>query len=212
MDMSDSISKIAPALLVAQKAMTAAAKAATNPHFKSKYADLAAVIEAVKEPLNEAGITFLQTVGNDTTGVTVRTALVHESGEWIAATIYLPVPQQTPQAFGSGITYAKRYGLQSLCGLPSEDDDGERASEPEKPDAHRVEPAPRKMKPKEFQDHCTAMAACTKIEPLQKAYTAAVLSARGIGDEDAVRAFQTKKDQLKEAISAAHAMELASQP
>jgi hypothetical protein len=142
METSNSMTKIAPALLAAQKAMTAAAKAAVNPHFKSKYADLATVIDAVKEPLNAAGITFLQTIGNDTTGVTVRTTLVHESGEWIAATTYLPVPQQTPQAFGSGITYAKRYGLQSICGLPSEDDDGERASEPEKADAHRVEKRP----------------------------------------------------------------------
>ncbi len=142
MEMSESIIKIAPALLAAQKAMHAAAKSATNPHFKSKYSDLATVIEAVKVPLNDAGITFMQTLGNDSTGVTVRTTLVHESGEWIAATTYLPVPQQTPQAFGSGITYAKRYGLQSICGLPSEDDDGERASEPERENAHRVEKKP----------------------------------------------------------------------
>lgn len=140
MKTSNSIAKIAPALLTAQRAMTAAAKSATNPHFKSKYSDLATVIEAVKVPLNEAGITFLQACRNDTTGVMVETMLMHESGEWIAETIYLPVPQQTPQAYGSGITYAKRYGLQSLAGLPSEDDDGERASEPEKADAHRVEP------------------------------------------------------------------------
>lgn len=138
MDMSESIGNIAPALLAAQKAMTAAAKVATNPHFKSKYSDLATVIEAVKGPLNDAGISFLQTIGNDTTGVMVRTTLLHESGEWLAATTYLPVPQQTPQAFGSGITYAKRYGLQSICGLPSEDDDGEWASEPEEENAHRV--------------------------------------------------------------------------
>lgn len=136
---SDSISKIAAALVIAQKAMTAAAKVATNPHFKSKYADLATVIEAVKAPLNEAGITVLQTVTNDTTGVMVTTTLLHESSEWIAETIYLPVPQQTPQAFGSAITYARRYSLQSFVTLPSEDDDGERASEPEKENAHRVE-------------------------------------------------------------------------
>ncbi len=142
MDMSDSVIKIAPALLAAQKAMKAAAKDAENKHFKAKYSDLATVIDAVKEPLNSAGIAFMQTIGNDSTGVMVRTTLLHESGEWMAATTYLPVPQQTPQAFGSGITYAKRYGLQSICGLPSEDDDGERASEPEKANAHRVETRP----------------------------------------------------------------------
>ena len=142
MKITDALDKIAPALLAAQKAMSAAAKSATNPHFKSKYADLATVIDAVKTPLNDAGIAFLQTVRNDTTGVMVQTTLLHQSGQMIADTIYLPVPQQTPQAYGSAITYAKRYALQSMVGLPSEDDDGERASEPEKPDAHRVEPRP----------------------------------------------------------------------
>lgn len=137
---SREIDKIAPAFLAAQKAMQGAPKSATNPHFKSKYPDLATVIEAVKEPLNAVGIGFLQTITNDTTGVMVETTLLHESGQWLAETQYLPVPQQTPQAFGSGITYAKRYGLQSMCGLPSEDDDGERASQPEKENAHRVEP------------------------------------------------------------------------
>jgi hypothetical protein len=72
----------------------------------------------------------------------VRTTLLHESGQSVAETIYLPVPQQTPQAFGSAITYARRYSLQSLVTLPSEDDDGERASEPEKENAHRVEKRP----------------------------------------------------------------------
>jgi hypothetical protein len=60
----------------------------------------------------------------------VTTRLQHDSGEWIEQTIYLPVPQQTPQAYGSAITYAKRYQLQSMTGLPSEDDDGQKASEP----------------------------------------------------------------------------------
>lgn len=146
MNTSESIGKIAPALLVAQRAMGAAAKTSTNTHFKAKYSDFATILEAAKGPLNSAGITILQSVANDQTGVQVETRLVHESGEWFASTIYLPVPQQTPQAYGSGITYAKRYGLQSLVAIPSEDDDGERASEPEKADAHRVE------KPKDFAD------------------------------------------------------------
>ncbi len=204
----DNVDKIAPALLAAQKAMSHAAKSATNPHFKSKYADLATVIDAVKGPLNDAGIVFMQTIGNTTEGVQVTTTLLHESGQSLESTIYLPVPQQTPQAYGSGITYAKRYALQSMCGLPSEDDDGERASEPEKEDAHRVEPGPGKMKPKEFIAHCTAMANCTKMESLQKAFTAAVLAARAIGDEGAVKSFSAKKDQLKEVLFTVAAKEM----
>jgi hypothetical protein len=213
MKTSDSIAKIAPALLAAQRAMTAATKGAENPHFHSKYADLATIIDAVKGPLNAAGIAFMQSPQGDATGVMVETMLLHESGEWMADTVYLPVPQQTPQAYGSAITYGKRYGLQSLVGLPSEDDDGEKASEPAKEGAARIERGPpRKMRPRDFQEHCTAMASATKMEPLQKAYTVAVLAARGIGDEDAVTAFQRKKDEIKEMIATANAMELASQP
>jgi hypothetical protein len=130
---SDSIAKIAPALVKAQSAMQAALKDATNPHFKSKYADLGAVIDAVKGPLIANGILFMQSPSNDSTGVQVTTRLQHESGEFIEDTIYLPVPTQTPQAYGSGITYAKRYALQSMCGVPSEDDDGQAASAPKTP-------------------------------------------------------------------------------
>lgn len=125
---SESITKIAPALLTAQRAITVAVKDAKNPHFKSTYADLTSVMAAVKGPLNAAGIAFLQSVGNDAAGVTVTTRLLHESGEWMDATIYLPVPQSTAQAYGSAITYGKRYGLQSLLGVPSDDDDGQAAS------------------------------------------------------------------------------------
>jgi hypothetical protein len=128
MKTSDSISSIAPALVKAQAAMGVAHKSATNPHFRSKYADLTEVIDAVKGPLNENGIVFLQGVGGDSTGVMVTTRFLHASGEWIEETIYMPVTQQTPQAYGSATTYCKRYGLQSFAGLPADDDDGNAGS------------------------------------------------------------------------------------
>jgi hypothetical protein len=205
---SDSITTIAPALLKAQRAMRAAVKDATNPHFKSRYADLATVIEATKGPLNEQEIIILQSATSDATGVMVETTLLHASGEWIADTLYLPVPTQTPQAYGSAITYGRRYGLQSLVALPAEDDDGNKASE----GAAVASGPPRAMKPAEFQSHCTAMGAATKPEALQKAYTAAVLAARAIGDEDAVQSFIRKKDEIKAMIADAQARELGSQP
>ena len=129
MKTSSEITKLAPALLKAQRAMLAAAKSATNPHFKSKYADLATIIDATKGPLNEQEIICLQGVTSDSTGVMVETTLMHSSGEWIADTLFMPVPQQTPQAYGSAITYGRRYGLQALVCLPAEDDDGNKASE-----------------------------------------------------------------------------------
>jgi len=196
---SESIAKIAPALVKAQAAMTAAAKSATNPHFKSKYSDLATVIDAVKGPLNDNGIVFIQSPANNDAGVTVTTRFQHESGEFIEDTIYLPVTTQTPQAFGSGITYAKRYGLQSMAGLPSEDDDGQAASAaPKEPNAAAANKT-GKMPTKEFVDHSTAMSDAANVSDveLRRAYTKARHAADAYGDTEAAKSFETKKDQLK---------------
>ena len=129
MTKSDSIIKIAPALLKAQKEIGAATKGATNPFFHSTYADLGSVMEACKVKLNENGISVLQQVGSDETGVFVETVLLHESGEYIADRMRISVKQANdPQAQGSAITYARRYGLQSMVFIPSEDDDAEKAT------------------------------------------------------------------------------------
>lgn len=128
MKTSETITTIAAALLKAQAAMTFAAKNAKNPHFKSKYADLPAVIEAVKPALNNQGIVFVQGISGNDGGIVVTTRLMHTSGEWIEDALYLPVPQATAQAYGSAITYGRRYGLQSIVGLPADDDDGNSAS------------------------------------------------------------------------------------
>lgn len=129
MKTSDTLTKIAPALLAAQKAITFAAKDSNNPHFKSKYADLPGVIEAIKEPLNSVGIVFLQTQGKADQGtMTLTTRLLHESGEWIEDTATIPLPKSDPQGFGSANTYGRRYGLASIIGLYQDDDDGNAAS------------------------------------------------------------------------------------
>lgn len=125
---SDSIAKIAPALLKAQKTMGNAVKGAKNPFFKSAYADLNAVREACMPGLNENGITVLQTQLLVEGKSVVRTILLHESGEYIGSdTEILTAKQNDPQGYGSGISYARRYGLQSMVCLGSEDDDGEKA-------------------------------------------------------------------------------------
>jgi hypothetical protein len=135
MKTSETIVKIAAALVKAQKNMGAVKKGAANPFFKSKYADLASVIEACKEPLNDQGISIWQPHYTDESGTYVETVLLHESGEFISSTTQvLTKKADDPQAVGSGITYARRYGLQSLVNLPAEDDDGEKAmSRPTKP-------------------------------------------------------------------------------
>jgi hypothetical protein len=129
MTKSESIIKIAPALLKAQKQIGAAKKDAANPFFKSKYADLGSIMEVCKYPLNENGITVLQPISSDDNGVYVSTMLLHESGEYIESSMRISAKSPNdPQAQGSAISYAKRYSLQSMVFIPAEDDDGNRAS------------------------------------------------------------------------------------
>lgn len=128
MKLQTEIAKIAPALLAAQKAIGAAKKGSTNPFFRSKYADLGSVMEACKEALNDQGILVIQPVGFDEMGDYVETILLHESGEMISEKTRVKyAKEKDPQSQGSGITYARRYALQSMLFIPAEDDDGEKA-------------------------------------------------------------------------------------
>ncbi len=130
MNKSDSIQKLATALCKAQNEMSGAVKDANNPFFKSKYADLGAVVKAVKEPFANNGLSYSQFPILEDSKVGVETILMHESGEWMSGVIVLPMTKQDPQAAGSAITYARRYALQSIAGIPSEDDDGNTATKP----------------------------------------------------------------------------------
>lgn len=133
MERSESIIKISSALLKAQKEMEGAKKGANNPFFRSKYADYGSVLEACKESLNNNGITILQPHGQVVVGENVvnyvETILLHETGEFISSKTEIKcVDSKDPQKFGAGQTYARRFGLQSLIALPTEDDDGNKAS------------------------------------------------------------------------------------
>ncbi len=125
MKTSETITKITPAFLAAQKKIDAAVKDEKNPHFGNTFASHKSVIEACKDKLNDEGIAVLQPID----GMTVETVLVHVSGEWFSSsTPIVSKDEHNPQALGSAITYAKRYGLQSMVLLPAEDDDGIAAS------------------------------------------------------------------------------------
>lgn len=125
---SDNINEISAALAKAQAKMGAAVKDSTNPHFRSKYADLAAVVDAVRGPLSENGISYTQWPEAAEGGVCVVTVLSHSSGQWMDGETFIPVSKSDAQGYGSAITYGKRYGLQSACGVPSDDDDGNAAA------------------------------------------------------------------------------------
>jgi len=141
---SETLGKLAAALVKAQSEIKFAAKDSSNPFFKSKYAGLPAVIDAVKPALNKHGIAFLQVVVEEG----VQTMLLHESGEYISGiTPVVVAKERDPQALGSAITYAKRYGLQAIVGVPADvDDDGEsamgrvQAKQPVKPTVKRDDP------------------------------------------------------------------------
>jgi len=127
MKTSESIVKITEAFLSAQKKIDSAIKDAKNPHFGNTFASHKAVIDACKDKLNAEEITILQPIE----GMTVETVLIHVSGEWFSSsTPIVSKDEHNPQALGSAITYAKRYGLQSMVLLPAEDDDGAQASKP----------------------------------------------------------------------------------
>jgi hypothetical protein len=125
MIMSETITKIAPALLSAQRSMGDAKKDSKNPFFKSSYADLNAVREVAIPALNAVGITVLQpTVIVDGKNY-VKTLLLHESGEYLGALTEIKNTKGDAQSEGSGISYARRYGLQSFLNIGAVDDDGE---------------------------------------------------------------------------------------
>ena len=124
------IADLAAALCKAQAQMEGAKKDATNPHFKTKYADLAAVWEAIREPLTSNGLSIVQLLRDVQNGVEVETILLHSSGQQISAVLAMPASKQDAQGYGSAATYARRYALMAMVGVAPEDDDGNAAVGP----------------------------------------------------------------------------------
>ena len=123
------MNNIAKAFVAAKREFAPALKTSTNPHFRSKYADLAGCLEAVNEALLNHGIAIYQETSEDATGVTVETVFLHESGETLrGGKLHVPASKQDAQGYGSALTYARRYSLQAACGIAPEDDDGNAAS------------------------------------------------------------------------------------
>ncbi len=125
----DNQKQIATAFIKAQSEMNNAIKGSNNPFFKSKYADINSVLEAIIKPLNSNGIAVLQPIVIDSGIAFVKTILLHSSGEQIDSLTPIILKDATDvQKFGSAVTYARRYALQSICSIGAEDDDGNLAS------------------------------------------------------------------------------------
>ena len=137
------LKNIYAAFVKAQIGFAPALKTSTNPHFKSKYADLSACVEAVIDSLNANGIGLVQRTTPDERGVTVETVFVHESGEsFSGGCLHVPASKQDPQGYGSALSYARRYSLMAACGIAPEDDDGNAASKPQGYISKSAQPAP----------------------------------------------------------------------
>lgn len=127
MKMSESITNLATALAKAQAEIRPAIFDSTNPHFRSKYASLTAVMEACREALSKNQIAVVQGASVVDGAVVVNTLLLHASGEYISDELSMPFAQATPQQIGSSLSYCRRYSLASLVGITADDDDAEAA-------------------------------------------------------------------------------------
>lgn len=125
-----SIAELAAALCKAQAQMEGAKKDANNPHFKTKYADLASVWDAIRGPLTSNGLSVVQLLRSTQGGVEVETILMHSSGQQISDVFAVPATKNDAQGYGSAATYARRYALMAMVGVAPEDDDGNAAVGP----------------------------------------------------------------------------------
>lgn len=129
MDKSESLNMLAGALAKAQGQIKGALKDSANPFFKSKYADLSSVVEAIRLPLSTNGLSYVQIAHDAETAAKIETLILHSSGEWLSCgAVSVPVSKADAQGFGSAMTYARRYSLSAAFGVAPEDDDGNAAA------------------------------------------------------------------------------------
>lgn len=158
-DSSASIANLAKAMAVMQGQLQAASKDKTNPHFRSSYADLASCFDACRTPLSDNKLSVIQLPSANGVNASVRTILLHESGEYISHVLTVQSRDAGPQAIGSAITYLRRYSLCSVVGIAPDDDDGNAASKPVTTQYNR-KPDPALSKPKPA--HTSSKPAATK--------------------------------------------------
>lgn len=177
MNSSSSIVKIAAALVKAQGVTGNAKKDATNPFFKKNYADLNAVREAVMPSLNANGICVLQPPAVIDGVDYVETVLLHESGEYISSLTRIVVDKASDaQRHGSGLSYARRYALQSMVCIGAEDDDANGATGKNNP-APAATPPPKAFKPTKAQwDEANSLIKDSTLDDNQKAQTSNYLT------------------------------------
>ena len=189
MNKSESIAGLAAALAKAQGAMKGAVKDSANPFFKSKYADLASVVEAIRAAFSANGLSYIQTVEpSDKDEVRVETTLLHASGEWISCGVLaLPVSKVDAQGYGSALTYCRRYSLSAAVGIAAEADDDGNAAVAAKPTA-------------DYTKHLLALAAAPSMDDLQVVFKTAYKSAQATQDTMGMATLTHAKNKRKEVL------------
>ena len=159
-------------------------------HEKSKYADLAACVEAVIDALNTNGIAMIQRTHDDETGVTVETVFIHESGETIeSGRLHVPAAKNDPQGYGSALTYARRYSLMAACGIAPEDDDGNSASR---------KPKNQTLTDSAVADFVATISGSETMDVLKNAFAEAYRAAEIALDDKAKASFEKAKNERKQ--------------
>jgi hypothetical protein len=126
---SESLKELGGAMCKAQASIKGALKDSSNPFFKSKYADLSSVVEAIRTPLSDNGLSYIQVSHDAKDAACIETVILHSSGEWFSCgPVSVPVSKADAQGFGSAMTYARRYSLSAAFGVAPEDDDGNEAA------------------------------------------------------------------------------------
>lgn len=186
MKMSEQINELAKALAAAQSELENASKNSNNPHFKSKYADLAEVLNTVRPVFARNGLSIVQAPEYGEGIASVETTILHQSGQWMSSCVSAPVSKQDAQGVGSAVTYCRRYGLAAMAGIAQEDDD-----------ANAAVAGPGKRKPKVTdEEHASAvdqLEACATLDELKAAFFAL--------PKHVQEAVEGKKNEMKQKLA-----------
>ena len=194
---SESIAALAKAIALSQLHVENALKSSTNPHFKSKYADLAEILNTVRPVFSANGIAIVQTPTFESGVASVETMLCHESGEFISSVCSSPVSKQDAQGIGSAITYLRRYSLAAMCGIAQEDDDGQHAVQESQ--TQRQAPS-RKLSNAEREMGVADMKGAPDEAALKQVWADYHAMAKNIGDRESCEFFTDCAKECKAAF------------
>ena len=194
---SESIAALAKAIALSQLHVENALKSSTNPHFKSKYADLAEILNTVRPVFSANCIAIVQTPTFESGVASVETMLCHESGEFISSVCSSPVSKQDAQCIVSAITYLRRYSLAAMCGIAQEDDDGQHAVQ--EPQTQRQAPS-RKLSNAEREMGVADMKGAPDEAVLKQVWADYHAMAKNIGDRESCEFFTDCAKECKAAF------------